>query len=552
VVGEGDDASALLAAGEGQNGSHDGGERQVIFLFSGQGSQHAEMGAGLYRSERVYREAFDACAVGLKPHLQIDLREAVFGGDPEALEQTALAQPALFAMEYSLGKLWLSWGVSPTAMIGHSIGEYAAACLAGVFALEDALKIVAARGRAMQDCPPGAMAAVPMAQAALSAILPKGVEIAAENGPELCAVAGPAEAVDALIANLVTTGVDARRLHVSHAFHSAMMSPALVPFRAAFEGVTLSPPSTPYVSTLTGDWITDDEATSPDYYVQHLRGAVRFASGLRTLNAAQPAAAYLEIGPNTVLSALARGSLPRDAAARVATSARHPKDSRSDAESLLGAAGRLWLIGALAEPAMISGEAKLRRVALPTYPFERQRHWVDPRPVANAPEAPAVYGEPKAFAVTWARSEAASAGKAALSGRWLVVGGPEDLRRATLARLQAAGAAAEVIAAGAPVENPDSVVGAVALFPLERSGPDQAAGVYRDIVSLGQSLETWERATQARILVVGAGLGHVLDELTPDPFGAVAAGPVLVLPRECPDLMLRHVDLDPGAWRGDV
>jgi NAD(P)-dependent dehydrogenase (short-subunit alcohol dehydrogenase family)/acyl carrier protein len=156
------------------------------------------------------------------------------------------------------------------------------------------------------------------------------------------------------------------------------------------------------------------------------------------------------------------------------------------------------------------------------------------------------------LAVTWTRSEAAPAGRAALSGRWLVVGGPEDLRCATLARLQAAGAAAEVIAAGAPVENPDSVAGAVALFPLERSGPDQAAGVYRDIVSLGQSLETWERATHARILVVGAGLGRVLDELTPDPFGAVAAGPVLVLPRECPDLMLRHVDLDPDAWRGDV
>ena len=459
-------------------------------MFSGQGSQHAEMGAGLYRVERVYREAFDACAEGLKPHLNLDLREVVFGGDAVALEQTALAQPALFAMEYALGKLWISWGVLPAAMIGHSIGEYAAACLAGVFSLDDALKIVAARGRVMQDCPPGAMAAVPMAQDALSALLPAGVEIAAENGPELCTVAGPAEAVDALVAKLVARGVDARRLHVSHAFHSEMMAPALVPFRAAFERVALNPPSTPYISTLTGDWITDAEATSPDYYVRHVRGSVRFASGMRALGAAQPAAAYLEVGPHTALSSLARGCLPQFAASRVVASARHPKDGRTDIETMLVAVGRLWLMGALAEPRLINGEATLRRTPLPTYPFERQRYWVDPRPIANTQEAPAVYDEPKAFAVTWARSEA-PAGVAALSGRWLVVGGPEELREATLARLQANGATAEAIPAGAPVENPDSVAGAIALFPLERFGPDQAAGVYRDIVSLGQGLETW-------------------------------------------------------------
>jgi phthiocerol/phenolphthiocerol synthesis type-I polyketide synthase E len=552
VVGEGDDAAAMLAAREGQNGIHDGGERPVVFMCSGQGSQHAEMGAGLYRFESAYREAFDACAEGLKPHLNLDLREIVLGGDGSTLEQTALAQPALFAMEYALGRLWMSWGLSPTAMIGHSIGEYVAACLAGVFSLDDALKIVAARGRAMQDCPPGAMAAVSMAQAALSVLLPAGIEIAAENGPELCAVAGPAKAVDALVAKLAASGVEARRLHVSHAFHSGMMAPALGPFRSAFEGVTLNPPLTPYISTLTGDWITDAEATSPDYYVRHLRGSVRFALGLRTIGVAHPAAAYIEVGPSTVLSSLARASVPQGSAARVVASARHPKDGRNDTEAMLLAVGRLWLMGALAEPAMINREASLRRTPLPTYPFERQRHWVDPRPVANTLDAPAIYDEPKAFAVTWSRSEAAPPGGTAVSGRWLVVGGPEDLRHATLTRLRAAGATAEAIAAGAPVENPASVAGAVALFPLEHSGLDQAADVYCDIVSLGQSLETWDRATPARIIIVGAGLGHVLDELTSDPYGAVAAGPVLVLPRECPNLRLRHVDLDPRVWRGDV
>src|SRR5690606_19409385 len=153
VAGDCDEALARLRACEGASGRHEEGLRPVIFLFSRQGSQHPGMGAALYRAERVYREAFDACAEGLKLHLQLDLRDVVIAGDGAALEQTALAQPALFAVEYALARLWMSWGVSPVAMAGHSIGEYAAACVAGVFSLDDALKLVAARGRAMQDCP---------------------------------------------------------------------------------------------------------------------------------------------------------------------------------------------------------------------------------------------------------------------------------------------------------------------------------------------------------------------------------------------------------------
>ena len=543
VVSEGADAASLLAAGEGLNGRHDQGERRVVFLFSGQGSQHAEMGAGLYRSERIYREAFDACAEGLKPHLQLDLREVVFGDDSGMLEQTALTQPALFAMEYSLGRLWLSWGVSPAAMIGHSIGEYAAACLAEVFSLEDALKIVAARGRAMQNCPPGAMAAVPMSQTALSALLPAGVEIAAENGPDLCAVAGPAEAVDALVSSLVATGVEARRLHVSHAFHSEMMAPALAPFRAAFSGVTLKPPSTPYVSTLTGDWITDDEAISPDYYVRHLRGSVSFAPGLRTLNASEPSAAYIEIGPNTVLSALARGILPRDAAARVVPSARHPKDDRTDTEAMLVAVGRLWLMGALGEPCMINGEAKLRRVPLPTYPFERQRYWVDAKPAALVGSAaPAISQKPEAFGLAWSRQAAAPA-PAALQGRWLVVGGPPALNAVVLTELQAAGASAAPHLAGDAIADPGEVAGVVLLVSLDGEGAAAAYSAYQEIVQICERLETWDRTEPARVLIAGAGVWSILDEDVGDHHAALSLGPVLSLPYESPGLVLRHVDV---------
>lgn len=543
VVGEGENAPALLVAGEGHSGTHDQGERKVVFLFSGQGSQHAGMGAGLYRGERVYREAFDACAEGLKPYLKLDLREAVFGGDSAVLEQTALAQPALFAMEYSLGKLWLSWGITPAAMIGHSIGEYAAACLAEVFSLDDALKIVAARGRAMQDCPPGAMAAVPMAQSALSALLPSGVEVAAENGPELCAVAGAFEAVDALVSSLAAKGIEARRLHVSHAFHSAMMEPALAPFRAAFADLTLNPPSMPYVSTLTGAWITDDEATSPDYYVRHLRGAVRFAPGLRTLNAAQPSAAYVEVGPNTVLSALARGVLPRDAAVRVVPSARHPKDDCNDVATMLVAAGRLWLMGAMSEPSMINGEAKLRRVPLPTYPFERQRYWVDAKPVdLVGSAAPAISQKADAFGLAWSRQAAVPA-PAALRGRWLVVGGPPALNAEVLTKLQAAGANAVVHRSDEAIADPGEVAGVVLLVALSGEGASAAYGAYKEIVQVCERLETWDRAEPARVLIAGAGVWSILDEEVGDHHAALALGPVLSLPYESPGLALRHVDV---------
>lgn len=534
-----------LRAGEGSDARHDEGRRPVAFMFSGQGSQHADMGAALYRDERVYREAFDACAEGLKPHLGLDLRQIVFGADGAALEQTALAQPALFAMEYSLAQLWMSWGVEPAAMVGHSIGEYAAACLAGVFSLPDALKLVDARGRAMQDCPPGAMAAVPLGPDALKPLLVAGVEIAAENGPELCTVAGDFEAVDALIATLAKTGVEARRLHVSHAFHSEMMTPALAPFRAAFEGVVLNPPSRPYVSTLTGEWITAEQATSPDYYVRHLRGAVRFASALLTVAAAEPALAYLEVGPNTVLAALARGILPREAGARAIPASPHPKDGRNASQAVLAAVGRLWLLGAAPEPSKINAEARLKRVPLPTYPFERERHWVDPVAQQGYSAGPAVTAKAEAFGIAWSRTAAQPASRP--TGRWIVVGGPQALSAKIVAGLKAAGADAAAAIADAPVEDPQGLAGAILLSPLAGEGAAAAYAAYGEIVATCEKLETWDRATPMRVLVVGAGASSVIDEPVLDPHAALALGPALALPHECPGLAVRYVDLERGG-----
>ena len=270
VVKDGTEAAELLGRPHVLpvlSGIHEGGARSVAFLFSGQGSQHVGMGAGLYGTERIYREAIDRCAGILQPHLGVDIREILFSAeDNPAINETRLTQPLLFATEYALASLWMQWGITATAMVGHSIGEYVAAHLAGVMALEDALAVVAARGRLMQAMPPGIMAAVHCSVEELVCWLGDSVEIAAINAPGLCTVSGPAAAVDDLLKRLEANAIEARLLHTSHAFHSAMMEPVLAPFTAVLERVAFSPPCIPYVSNVTGKWITPEQAMSPPYY----------------------------------------------------------------------------------------------------------------------------------------------------------------------------------------------------------------------------------------------------------------------------------------------
>ena len=235
------------------------------------------MGAALYDSEPHYRDAIDRCAALLEPHLGLDIRAIMFADDSsDRINETRYAQPALFCTEYALATLWMQWGVSPHAMIGHSIGEYVAAHLAGVFSLADVVAVVAARGRLMQALPPGSMAAVHLPASELAPRLGGGVEIAAENAPGLCTISGAREAMADALRRLEARGVDCRPLHTSHAFHSSMMDPALPPFVALLQNVRLSPPTIPYVSNVTGTWITAEQATAADYYATHLRQPVRF------------------------------------------------------------------------------------------------------------------------------------------------------------------------------------------------------------------------------------------------------------------------------------
>jgi acyl transferase domain-containing protein/2-polyprenyl-3-methyl-5-hydroxy-6-metoxy-1,4-benzoquinol methylase/aryl carrier-like protein len=358
--------------------------RPVVFLFPGQGSQHVNMGRALYETERVFRGWIDRCSELLKPSLGVDLRGIIYpspGSDAAAghqLSQTHFTQAALFAMEYALAKWWEACGIKPEAMIGHSIGEYVAACLAGVFSLEEALDLVSIRGRLMQQVAPGGMMAVSLSMEELQPWLDDNLAVAAVNGPASCVVSGPSEVVAELEKKMAARKVAVRRLHTSHAFHSAMMEPILESFALKVGTVRLQPPRIPYVSNVTGDWITDEEATDASYWSRHLRQTVRFSDGIERL-LRESNRILLEVGPGRVLSTLAIRHPAKQAEQMILTSCSHPQEKSSDSAFLLTTLGKLWMAGAPVDWKGFSAGEERQRLPLPTYPFERERFWVEPR-----------------------------------------------------------------------------------------------------------------------------------------------------------------------------
>jgi amino acid adenylation domain-containing protein len=352
----------------------------VAFMFPGQGSQYPDMARDLYEGEPEFRRHFERCIEICRPQLGTQLAAVMYPSERTAeaaksLMATKFAQPAIFTVEYALAKLWMSWGIHPAAMIGHSVGEFVAAVLAGVMSLEDALPLVAMRGQLMQELPGGSMLAVRLPEQELVPLLSPEVSIAAVNGPALSVASGPNTAIEALERVLEGRGAMSRRLHTSHAFHSSMVEPIIEPLRARLEHVRLSPSNIPYVSCVTGTWSEDAEATSTHYWAHHARETVRFAAGISTVVAKFPGAALLEVGAGSVLSTLARQALQgKDVA--VITSLQDSQREASDRDCLLEALGRLWTHGVEPDWSALRPQPA-RRVPLPTYPFERKRFWIE-------------------------------------------------------------------------------------------------------------------------------------------------------------------------------
>ncbi len=364
------------------------GDATVAFMFPAQGAQYVNMGRDLYEAEPVFREQIDRCVKHLRPLLELDLRNLLFPEDKdveeasEQLRQTRFTQPAMFTVDYALARLWMSWGIMPATMVGHSLGEYVAATLSGVFDLEDALTLVAERGRLMQELPPGSMLAVHLSEGELQPRLREDVSLAAVNAPGLSVVSGPVEAIERLADAFRAEHVDVQPLRTSHAFHSAMMEPIVASFVERVSRVPRRPPRIPFISTLTGTWITADEAADPGYWGRQARYGVRFGPAVAEL-LKTPGRVLLEVGPGTTLSTLAKLHLRGEAPCTAVNSLRHAQGGRPDHDCMLSALGSLWMAGIAVDWKRLHTHERRQRVPLPTYPFERKRFWIDARQVVS-------------------------------------------------------------------------------------------------------------------------------------------------------------------------
>lgn len=356
----------------------------VVFAFPGQGSQYINMGIELYQSEPTFRKHLDLCSQIFSKYLNLDLLEIIYPNSEQKAEATknlqrltTITQSALFSVEYALAQLWISWGVKPKAAIGHSIGEYVAACLTGVFELEDAIALVAKRSQLMQTLPPGQMLSVSLSEEQVQPLLGSHLSLASVNGACSCVVSGEPEAISQLQSYLDAKSIASKLLHTSHAFHSSATDSILESFASCFNNIKLSSPQIPFISNVTGTWSEAEEVTKSSYWVRQLRQTVKFASGICQI-LEQKDAIILEVGPGTTLSTLTRKTIEESKDRLVINSLPHPKDRRSSAASLMFALGQLWVRGVDIDWTEYYVNELRRRIPLPTYPFDRQKYWIDP------------------------------------------------------------------------------------------------------------------------------------------------------------------------------
>ncbi len=593
------DLLAALAQPGGQTVCDGAAARPLAFVFPGQGNQFPGMGLELYHSEPVFRAEIDRCCDLLAPLLKVDLRDIIYArGDyaqraTETLNRTEYTQPAIFVTSYAVAKWWMAQGIAPDVLIGHSVGEYVAACLAGVFSLEDALRAVARRGQLIQALPGGAMLAVLMPEPDVLALLTPELSVAAVNGPQLTVVAGPAAALAQLESRLAERNVYAKRLDTSHAFHSAMMDAALPAFAETVAGLTLHAPTLPIISTVTGAPLTAAEATDPDYWVQHVRRTVRFADALRTRIDGGVPTIFLECGPGqSLLSAIKPCLTPKDGHAAL-RSMRAANENGADRAYLNNAVGTLWTVGrAVSWPAWY-GDAEPARVPLPGYPFERQRYALDmsknrQQPVARDDGKQADVG--RWFSVpSWRRTLAPSLLAPAApeaAGHWLLFDDQAGLAESIAATLELAGETVVMVRQGAEFQRADArhftvraqcqddytrLIGALkadAMAPsrilhLWNVGADSRADAWSEpadatVLAFYSPLYLQQAcASQAilgglHLIVAANGVFDIAGETVNHPLKALAIGPCRVIGKELPAVRARFVDLRLPAAAGEL
>lgn len=586
------EAATLLEAGEPQRvftHASDSTPASTVFLFPGGGSQHARMGMGLYASEPAFREQIDRGVDELRRRTGRDLaplwtaRTDLHDAESE-FERPSLQLPAIFILEHALARFWMSLGVRPAAMIGHSLGENTAACVAGVFTFEDALELIALRGELLEQLPESGMLSVPLSADDVAPWLGKDVDLAALNAPGVSVVSGSAAALEEFRQGLARQGIEARRIPITIAAHSRLVEPILPRFLEFLRGIPLSAPRLPFISNCTGTWITADQAVRPEYWAEHLRSTVRFADGVRTL-LADPARVFLEVGPGRTLSPLVRQHPESKDVRGVIASMRHPDEKISDAAQFLTAFGRLWACAVPLDTEFLWRGERRARVALPTYPFQRQRHWIEPgRPaqpvVAASTEPSAVELLSQGFhRPAWKRRPCEPQPVEVRPQTWLLLLDGAGLGELLAKRLRERGERVvvvresddnrrlaedefalspergregyvelvrELVASGA---TPQRIVHLWLLTPDEGFRPgsnffhrNQERGFY-SLFFLAQALGEEGVAGPLHISVVGNGLQSLEGELQLHPEKATVHGPCKVIPREFPGFTCSSVDL---------
>jgi acyl transferase domain-containing protein/thioesterase domain-containing protein/acyl carrier protein len=426
---------------------------EITFMFPGGGAQYAGMARDLYETEPVFADWMDRGLDVLAPKLDFDIR-ALWLPEPgqedaanERLKTPSAQLPLIMIVEYALAQLWISWGVAPKALIGHSMGENTAACLAGVMSFEDCIGLVHLRGQLMDSVQPGGMLSVALGPDALHLYLGEDLDLAVVNGPDLTVASGPDAALDRLAERLSSQDIHCQRIAINIAAHSRLLDPILSRFGDYLRSIELHAPTLPVISNRSGHILTDAEATDPEYWVSHLRGAVRFADGLATL-AENPQRVYLEVGPGKALTSLA-GQHPDIDANQVINSLRHPDDPTADDAYFLATLGRIWAVGGQFDWGQYWGEARRNRVVLPTYAFQKSPYFIErAEPQLEAAsdwlmreDDPAKWGWKPVWRPTYAPCEVDVAGDLsdAAPESWLIFADEAGVSAALAERLGAAG-----------------------------------------------------------------------------------------------------------------